>query len=533
MAARTTLTRRGMMQMLGLGAGAAATPWLFARSAAAQEGTPEACAAPGEGQAGGRLTVGQIADFTTFDPFLLLFVNYPLQHQLFDRLIAMDHNLEVQPSLAESWEISEDGTQITFTLRSGVTFHNGRELEATDVVANIERARVEETGGNIFAKVQTVETVEAADASTVVVTFSAPTPNMLDIFDSISIIAPEAFETIQNQPIGTGPFTLKEWIPGDQIVFAKYENYWREGLPYLDEVVIKPFADGETLTLALESGQIDAAISLPYTNAQRLGESADVVLERGQEGALLYVLVINPPDASQEQTPLSNNLVRQAINHALNRQAIVDQALFGVGSATAVAFPATSPAFFEEQTERFPFDLDRARELLAEAGYADGFAMEILAPTSFPESASMGQILAADLAQIGITAKITPMEAAVWTPRLMAGDYQATFTFIGRSHKDPLGLFDNSPFRISNSPVWPEGDFPEGYAEAITGAGETVDPEARAEHFRAVNEIMLEQSIQIPISWKYTLFGWRSDVHGIDWSPDDEIKLGAAWKGEC
>ncbi len=528
---RIAMDRRAIMKLLGISAaaGSLAVSPLWRPSAAAQDD----CATPGEGQGGGSLTVGQIQDFTSFDPFQLLFINYPIMHQLYDRLVAMDHELTVQPSLAESWELSEDGLGITFTLRQGVTFHNGRAFEAADVVANIERAQNEETGGNIYAKVQTIASVEAPDASTVVVAFSEPTPNVFDIFDSISIIAPEAFENVQRAPVGTGPFQFTEWIPGEQVVMTKHDGYWREGQPYLDELIIKPYADGETLTLALESGQVDVGISLPYTNAQRMSDNADLTIERGQEGALLYVLVINPPDASQEDTPLSNPQVRQAINHAMNRQAIVDQALFGVGSPTVVAFPSTSIAYFEDLTDQFAFDLDAARALLEEAGYADGFDMEILAPTNYPELVNMGQILAADLAQIGINATITPTEAAVWTPQLLAGDYQATFTFIGRSHKDPLGLFDNSPFRINNSPVWPEGDFPEGYAEAITGASTTVDPDARVEHFRALNEIMLEQSVQIPISWKYTLFGWRNDVHGVDWSPDDEIKLGAAWKGEC
>lgn len=529
MVGRTNLSRRVVLRMVGIGAatGAGAPFWRALPSGA--QGTPEACAP----QPGGSLTVGQIQDLTSFDPFMLLFVNYPIQHQIFDRLIAMDHELKVDPALAESWVEGEGGQSITFTLRPGVTFHNGRPLEAADVVANIERARVEETGGNIFAKVQTVESAEAPDPATVVVTFSEPTPNVFDIFDSLSIVAPESFENLQRQPIGTGPFRFVEWIPGEQVVLARNDGYWKDGLPYLDEVVVRPYADGETLTLALESGQIDVGISLPYPNAERLGQSADVTIERGQDGALLYVLVINPPDPSQEETPLSNKLVRQAINHAMNREAIVDQALFGVGEATVVAFPEPSAAYFADLTDRYPFDLERARELLAEAGFPDGFQTEILAPTSFPELVTMGQLLAADLAQIGIEATITPIESAVWTPRLLAGDYQATFTFIGRSHKDPLGLFDNSPFRIGNSPVWPEGDFPDGYAEAITAAGTVIDPAERAESFRRLNEIMLDESVQIPISFKYTLFGWRNDVHGVDWSPDDEIKLGAAWKGAC
>ena len=256
-------------------------------------------------------------------------------------------------------------------------------------------------------------------------------------------------------------------------------------------------------------------------------------MELGQQGSLLYVLVLNPPDPGGDETPLSDKLVRQAINHALDRQTIVDQALFGVGQSTVVPFPDFSVAYFAELAEQYPFDLDEARRLLAEAGYEDGFAMEILAPTSYPELVNMGQILAADLAEIGIDATIVPLESAVWTPRLLSGDYDATFTFIGRSHKDPLGLFDNSPFRTANSPVWPEGDFPDGYAEAIAAASTTIDPAAREESFRQLSEIMLDESVQLPISFKFTLFGWQNQVQNLDWSPDDEIKLAETWIADC
>ena len=94
-------------------------------------------------------------------------------------------------------------------------------------------------------------------------------------------------------------------------------------------------------------------------------------------------------------------------------------------------------------------------------------------------------------------------------------------------------MFDNSPFRTANSAVWPEGDFPEGYAEAIEAASTTIDPEARMESFRQLSEIMLDQSVQLPISFKFTLFGWQNRVQNLDWSPDDEIKLGEAWLADC
>jgi peptide/nickel transport system substrate-binding protein len=531
MTERIRFTRREIMKLFGLGAGASVLlPRLGGNSASA---AAQACATPGAAKAGGTLTVGQVQDMTGFDPFVLLFANYPVMHQVFDRLIQMDHQLKVNPWLAESWEAPDDGLSVTFHLRSGVKFHNGRAFEAKDVVANIQRAQNKDTGGNIFPKVQTIKSAEAPDASTVVVTFSKPTPNVFDIFDSISIAAPESFEKVRTNPIGTGPFKFKEWIPGDHVSFVRFDDYWQENLPYLDQINIKPFADGEALTTALDAGQIDAGISLPYKDDKRLEANDKLVIKRGQEGALLYILVINPPDPGQKETPLSKKEVRQAINYAMPRQAIVDQALFGVGKPTVVAFPDTSPAYFEDLAKEYPYDLDKAKQLLTEAGYGDGFDMEILAPTSYPELVSMGQILASDLTKIGIKAKITPLEAAVWTPRLYDGDYQATFTFVGRSHKDPLGLFDNSPYRIDNSPVWPKGDFPEGYAEAITAASTTIDPAARKESFRKLNEIMLDQSVQIPISWKYTLFGWQSDVQEFDWSPDDEIKLLNTWLGTC
>ncbi|HET8523107.1 MAG TPA: ABC transporter substrate-binding protein, partial [Thermomicrobiales bacterium] len=153
MTERTRFTRREIMKLFGLSAGASVLlPRLGVDGAAAAQ----VCATPGAAKPGGTLTVGQVQDMTGFDPFVLLFANYPVMHQVYDRLIHMDHQLKVNPWLAESWEAPDDGLSVTFHLRSGVKFHNGRAFEAKDVVANIQRAQNKDTGGNIFPKVQTI-----------------------------------------------------------------------------------------------------------------------------------------------------------------------------------------------------------------------------------------------------------------------------------------------------------------------------------------------------------------------------------------
>lgn len=487
----------------------------------------DTAAESGEPQRGGSATIGLNADILNFNGNQLSFVNYPVFRQCYNRLIKYDHDMEPQPELATYWEWSDDNLTLTLTLREGVMFHNGREFVADDVVQNFEFASDEETGSNLYAKVQIVESVEAVDDYTVEINLSEVTPSFLDTLDSLSIMAPESFENIGQECIGTGPFQFSQWIPGDQVVFERNEDYWRDGLPYLDEVIFKPYTDAEAQSTALESGIIDGAAVLPYRDYERLQEVADI--ERGYAGSLLYVLMLNPPDPDQPESPLSDKTVRQAIHYAVDRQALIDQALFGVGEATVLPFPETSLAYFEDLTDAYSYDLEKARELLAEAGHEDGFDIEIIGITAFPEMVDMSQILAADLEELNINAEVVPLESAVWTPRLLGGEYESTFTFIGRSHKDPLGLFDNSPFRTANSPVWPAGDFPEGYAEALETASSTADEGERREAFRQVQEIMLDQSVQIPISWRFTLFGSQYDFHGMSYTVDDEIELERAW----
>ncbi|MCB0108782.1 MAG: hypothetical protein KDE53_22835 [Caldilineaceae bacterium] len=285
---------------------------------------------------------------------------------------------------------------------------------------------------------------------------------------------------------------------------------------------------------------------MPPKDYQRLLD-AGVQVPFGQTGALLYTITVNPPDASQDPGPLSDKLVRQAVCTAVDRDTIVDQALFGVGGATVVPFPDYSLSYFAEYADYYTFDLDKAASLLDEAGWTDAngdgirekdgqdLVLDTITISAFPETTDMAQILKADMATIGVNLEIEPLESAVYTSRRFgqenngSGDYDLDFTFVGRQHLDPLGLFDNSPFRPFSSPVHPENDFPEGYVENLQIAQSTIDEDARREAFKKVQEVMLDSCTSVAVSWKYTLFAHQDNVHDLGWSVGDEIRVVNTW----
>ena len=491
---------------------------------------------PDKVKTGGSAVIGTTGDIYDFNAYYSAFISYPVFHQLYDPLIRYDNEANIEPRLATSWKIEPDGTSVTFNLRQGVLFHNGREFTADDVVSAMDLAQSDTYGHNMHGKVENVDKARKIDTYTVAIDFKSPTPNIMDIMNDLLIMAPEMYETYNEEGIGTGPFKLKEHIPGDHLTFVRNENYWEEGVPYLDEVTFKPYADLEALVTALETGIVDGAVAVPPKDLVRL-KGAGVDILYGQTAALMYSITVNPPDSDQPEGPLSNKLVRQALNYALDRETIVDQALFGVGGATQIPFPEWSIAYNADLTDEYPFDLDKAKDLLTQAGYPDGgFELVAITILAYPETTDMAVIMKADLAKLGIDLKIEPLDSAAYGPRHMgtaetnnSATFDLDFTFIGRSHLDPLGLYDNSPYRHFNSPIFPRGDFAAGYVEALTAAGSTADEEERRELFRTIGEIMLEECVDLPVSWKFTLFAHQPYLKGMAHSIGDEVMMAYAW----
>jgi len=295
---------------------------------------------------------------------------------IYEGLTAIDEDLRVVPGLAESWEISDDGTTYTFTLREGMTFHDGSPVEAADVIASYNRVRADAIGSPLASRVAAIEGMEAPDPRTVVLTLAEPSAPLLASLSSIAIV-PRTFEddaeSLQREPVGTGPFRFDEWVPNGHIAMSAYDGYWEADLPYLDGVEVNIVPESATRQVGLVSGQYHMLPNIDPATALQLQGQPGVEIAETLE--LAYSLI----GMNVTREPLGNPAVREAINTALNRQDIVDAALFGAGVPAGPLSPALTD--WAADAGSFPCyaaDPEQARQILADAGVETPVELELL-----------------------------------------------------------------------------------------------------------------------------------------------------------
>ena len=213
--------------------------------------------------------------------------------------------------------------------------------------------------------------------------------------------------------------------------------------------------------------------------------------------------------------PFDNKTVRQAIAHAMDRETMVQNVLFGVGAPINTPFPDYSLAYVPEHNERYPYDLDQAKALLDEAGQGE-FSFTIPAPSGFPEFGRFAEILQADLAKIGVTVTIEPMDSAQWYPILIDGTYEGTFSFAGGTQLYPTRISLSSNFPGTGNVAWPDGNAPEAYATGLAEADATFDPEAQKAALMTMADSFMEEAWNLPISFRTTLFAFSPAITGLD-----------------
>ncbi len=466
-------------------------------------------AVPAAAKAGRRLTFVHLSDFLNFDGHRFATGNWPFFNLLYNSLIVLDKDMKPQPELAESWQFSDNNQTLTLKLRKGVKFHNGREFISEDVKLNLERIKDPKTAAHAGPLAEMVDAVETPDADTAVLRLNRVAPNIFDLLDLTYIVAPESVADIAKSAVGTGPFKLQEFRPNDQSLFVRHIDYFKSGLPRLNEVVVKVVSDPSGMVVFLESGAADIIERVPPQEAARL-RGAGLRIDEVWGGVVSDTLM------NTRQKPFDDKRVRQALGMAVNRERAIQVSFAGLGEAWCLPFPKSSIAYHADVAARCKFDLAEAKKLLEQAGVGNLEFELLVSTTTFPDSPSRGQIYQADLAQIGVKANIRDVEAADYRERTWGDKYQVAIHAYGRANRDPDTLF-----RVARA-WWPKNNFA-GYESAeytrlVNEAGGTLDTEKRRALYKELSTLIVDEAFMITVTPNTTLYGSRPTVQGLTYN---------------
>lgn len=361
-----------------------------------------AASGTGLAQAEGTLRIAVPSNLNTLDPAKTkIGEEYIVNFLVFSGLTEIDASGQVKPDLAESWESSDDLKTWTFTLREGVRFHDGRPVTAEDVKVTIERVMDEAIGSTARVNFEIVESIEVVDDRTVRFNLSQPYSGFAEILGDrqVRIVPHDHLDTIASEPVGTGPFKFVSFQPGDRVELAKNEDYFVSGQPKLDRIIMRIIPEQAAQSAALETGEIDLVWDVPPEAVSQYQESENVVLDSSPTSTWDGVIM----NAAQE--PFDDLRVRRAIALTLDKEQLTEIALFGQGTPTHTMIPPAHPYYNDELPITQP-DPEKARELLAEAGYADGFSMTLYVPVGRPTRERLGLGTADMLKAVGIEAEI-------------------------------------------------------------------------------------------------------------------------------
>ncbi|MEP1961612.1 ABC transporter substrate-binding protein [Tateyamaria sp.] len=403
-----------------------------------------------------------------------------LYSNVFEGLTRFMGDGSVVPGLAKSWEISDDGLTYTFSLRDGVTFHDGTAMDADDVKFTLDRILAEDSANAQKALYAAISSVEVVDPKTVRLTLSEPNGNMLFnlAWGDAVIVAPESIENIKQQPIGTGPFKFDSWTQGDSIQISQYAEYWGDQ-PALTEATFKFISDPTAAFGAMMAEDVDAFVGFPAPEnlPQFEADPRFQVLTGSTEGETIL-------STNNKQAPFDDLRVRQALAHAIDRQAIIDGAMFGFGTPIGTHFAPHNPAYVD-LTNLSAYDPDKARALLADAGLPDGFETTLhLPPPSYARRG--GEIIAAQLAEVGIKAEIINVEWAQWLETVFRGK---SFGLTIISHTEPMdiGVYANPDYYF-------QYDNP-AFQDLIKTLNATTDPDARTKLLVEAETIIAKDAV--------------------------------------
>lgn len=481
---------------------------------------------------GETLVFGRGGDSTSLDPSRTTEGEaFKVTINLFETLLTFEEEgTAVEPGLAKSWEPSEDGLTYTFELQEGVTFHDGTDFNAEAVVKNFERWASGDA--EMFPYYNTmfggedgsiIESVTAEGEHTVVFKLTRPQAPFLKnlAMDMFAIASPTAYEEqgdddFERNPVGTGPFKFVEWKPNDSITVERFDDYWQEGLPKLGKVIFRSIPDNAARLNSLLAGEIDLADGINPSDGATIEDNADLQLfERPSMNIGYLGLTVTRP-------PFDNKLVRQAINHAIDKESIINAFFEGRAESAKNPMPP-SISGYNDEIEEYAYDPEKAKELLEEAGFGDGFEMDLWAmpvPRPYmPDGEKVAEVIQKNLADIGVTAKIVSHEWATYLDLASKGDADTFMLGWTGDNGDPdnflYALLDEDNIGSNNYTYFKNDEMHELLIEAQT----EIDEEKRIELYKKAQEIIHEEAPWVPLAHSIPLLGGTKDLTGFSPHP--------------
>lgn len=435
---------------------------------------------------GGSVVYGMTQDLASLDPHVDTDAGTrDVVFNLYEGLVKPTSDGGFIAAVASDYTISDDAKTYTFTLRDGVTFHDGTPVTIEDVKYSIDRYA--EIQGESSAFSSLVDSVEVQDDKTLVVNLKESYSEFLPMM-TIAII-PKSNEDPAGNPIGTGPFKYVSYTPGQNLELEKYDGYWQEGVPSLDSVEFKFIADVDTAFVELQAGTIDILKYLTSAQAETLGDDYKIV--QGSMN-LVHAMYLN-----SAYEPLSKTEVRQALCYAVDRDAI-NNFIFG-GKSHIIGshmIPAMSKYYEPEAETVYSYDPEKAKELLADAGYADGFDLEITVPSSYSQHVDSAQIIADELSQVGINVTLNQVEWSTWLQDVYkGGNFQATVIGFDGTLAPSDWLKKYVTDDAKNFMHYSNTEYDDVFNTAYT----TVDDDVKVENYKKAQMILAEDAAAVYI----------------------------------
>ncbi len=474
---------------------------------------------------GGTLTWAELGDFNSWNAWTMSGTNDIMHNMVYSRLLWKDASGEIHPDLATEWTIADDGLSMTLKLREDVKWHDGKAFTANDYVEMFGYPKDETLSTvsgvqKISGLLKSIDNVVAEDDYTLKLSFLQPVPFIYDILDywyAILIPDKEDGNLTKTLAVGTGPFKMTEWKPKEFVRLEKFADYYNQDIPYLDEIIIRRLDQAETLVPNLLSGAVDAVGKVPSSNMETIkaDPNFDVMVNEGS-GNIANIIV------NTLLPPLDKKEVRQALSYALDRQLIADEVYNGVSQPiTSPFYSPASIAYREDLVNAHEFNLDKAKELLEEAGVGE-ITLTFVTGTGFPEWKIYAQIWQADLAKIGITLKIDEFENAKFYEIALNNPgldgYNLAGWSTGRVKRDPAIFFQTQQQYAAGEKAGlanPYGWYNAEYEECVANGRTELDPEKRAEYYQRANEILVDELPMIQVVTNPYLAGLNKQVKGL------------------